>query len=115
MRLPPSFRALRRRSRLPHPVFRRAPRDETVGLRNPASCDPVRERGDQVFRERSRATIGISSDTTAEDFFPNDDFFPDIDSLFVDMSTPDNTGNPIGSSSFAPYVLLPYLLEIMLE
>src|SRR5438105_11903188 len=106
MRLPPSSRALRCHLRLPHPVFRRAPRDGTVGLQNPASCDPVRERGDQVFGERSRATTGISSDTTTEDFFPNDDFFPDVDSLFVDMTTPDNTDNPIGSSSSAPYVFL---------
>ena len=115
MRLPAS-RTLRRCPRLPHPIFRRAPRDGTIGLRNPASCDPVRKRGDQVFGERLRATTGLSDDTTAtEDFFPNDDFVPNIDNLFVDdMATPDNTGNQIGSSSFAPYVFLPQLLEIML-
>ena len=108
MRLPAS-RTLHRHPRLPHPVFRRAPRDGTVGLRNPASCDPVRERGDQVFRERSRATTGLSDDTTAaEDFFLNDSLFID------DMATPDNTSNQIGSSSSAPYVFLPQLLEIML-
>src|SRR5438132_7432593 len=103
MRLPHS-KALRSRSSLPHPVFRRAPRDGTVGLRNPASCDPVRKRGDQVFGERSHATTGSSDDTTvAEDFFPNDDFFPDINNLFIDdMVAPDNTGNLSGSSSSAP-------------
>src|SRR6266498_1273877 len=100
MRLP-GFRALHRRPSLSHPVFQRAPRDGTVGLRNPASCNPVRERGDQVFGERSHATTGPSDDTTAaEDFFPNDDFFPDIGNLFIDdMDAPDNTGNAIGSSS----------------
>src|SRR5438105_957018 len=99
-----SSRILRHRPRLPRPVFRCAPRDGTVGLRNPASCDPVRERGDQVFGERSRTTTSLSDDTTVvEDFFPNDDYFPDIDNLFVnDMATPDNTGNSIGSSSSTP-------------
>src|SRR6266511_5185507 len=99
MRLPGS-RALRRRPSLSHPVFRRAPRDGTVGLRNPASCDPVRERGDQVFGERPHATNGLSDDTTAaEDFFPNDDYFPNIDNLFInDMAAPENNiGNSIGS------------------
>ena len=52
MRLPPGSRALRRRSSLPHSVVRRAPRDGTVGLRKPVSCDPVQERDDKVFGER---------------------------------------------------------------
>src|SRR6266540_3457918 len=104
MRLPAS-RTLRRRPRLPHPVFWRAPRDGTVGLRNPASCAPIRERGNQVFGERLRATTGLSDDTTAaEDFFPNDDYFPDIDNLFDDMVAPDNTGKQLGSSSSTPHV-----------
>ena len=105
MRLPPS-RALRRRHRLPHPVFRRAPVEGTVGLRNPASCDPVRERGDQVFGEHTRATTGI-------EFFPNDDFFPDIGSLFInDMC--DNV-NSNASAAATLYELLIFLLEIFLE
>src|SRR5438128_3255110 len=81
MRLP-SSRTLRRRPRPLHPIFRRAPRDGIIGLRNPAPCDPVRERGDQVFRERPHATTGLSDDTTAaEDFFPNDDYFPSVDNF----------------------------------
>src|SRR5438105_15480411 len=109
MRLPTS-RILRRHPRPPHPVFRCAPRDGTVGLRNPAPCDPVRERGDQVFGERPHATTGLSDDTTAaEDFFPNDDYFPDVNNLFInDMAAPENNvGNSIGSSSSAP---APYVL-----
>ena len=75
----PSSRILRRRfPSLLHPVFRRAPVEGTVGLRNPASCDPIRERDDQIFGERTRATTGFK-------FFPNDDFFPDIANLFIDM------------------------------
>jgi hypothetical protein len=77
---------LRRRSRLLHPVYRRAPLDGTAGLRNPVSCDPVRERGDKVFGERSTATAGFNIDTEADDYFPNDDFFPDISNLFSDMA-----------------------------
>src|SRR6187399_2715224 len=59
---------LRRHSSLLHPSFRRAPEEGTAGLRNPASCDLVRERGDQVFGESSRSTAD-------NDHFPNDDFF----------------------------------------
>ena len=84
------------RRRLPsllHPVFRRAPVEGTVGLRNLASCDPVRERGDQVFWERTRATTGI-------ELFPNDDFFHDIANLFID-----DMGDASGSAAAASYVL----------
>ena len=95
------------RRRLPsllHPVFRRAPVEGTVGLRNPASCDPVRERGDQVFGERTRATTGI-------EFFPNNDFFPDIGSLFID-----DMGDVNGAAAAAaPYVFLIFLFDMLLE
>jgi hypothetical protein len=49
---------------LPHPVLRRAPRARTVGLRNPVSCDPVWERGDKVFGERSAHLLASSSSRT---------------------------------------------------
>ena len=102
-----SSKFLRRRFQsLLHPVFRRTPVEGTVGLRNPASCDPVRERGDQVFGERTRATTGT-------EFFPNDDFFPDIGSLFInDMG--DNV-NATASAAATLYDLLIFLLEIFLE
>ncbi|KAK1662257.1 hypothetical protein QYE76_050416 [Lolium multiflorum] len=101
MRLPLGSRALRRRSRLLHPVYRRAPLDGTAGLRNPVSCDPVRERGDKVFGERSTATAGFNIDTEADDYFPNDDFFPDISNLFSDMAL--NSDNVNAGSSSGPH------------
>ena len=105
MCLPPGSRALRRRSSLPHSVARRAPRDGTVGLRNPVSCDPVRERGDKVFGERQHATTAFLFNTDSDNYFPDDDFFPDVDVLFDDMS----------SSASIPYVILFRLFEIMLQ
>ncbi|KAK1684807.1 hypothetical protein QYE76_045655 [Lolium multiflorum] len=102
MRLPLSSRALRRRSRLLHPVYRRAPLDGAAGLRSPVSCDPVRARGDKVFGERSSSTAGINIDTEADDYFPNDDFFPDISNLFNDMALNSDNVN-VGSSSGPHY------------
>ena len=110
MRLPPGSRALRRRSSLPHSVPRRAPRDGTVGLRNPVSRDPVRERGDKVFGERLHATTGFFPNTDSDDYFPDDDFFPDVDALFDNMSATAN-----GSSSTGPYVFLFCLVEIIFQ
>lgn len=88
MHLPPS-RALRHCSCLPVPVFRRTPKDEEVGLRNPASRRPVRVREDQVFGERLRAAIGNTTSSYHE--FPNDDYFPDVDDLFGNLNMGDNT------------------------
>ena len=103
----PSSRTLRRRlPSLLHPVFRRASAEGTVGLRNSASCDPVRERGDQVFGECTRATTGI-------EFFPNDDFFPDIGSLFID-DMGDNI-NANASAAAALYAFLIFLFHTLLE
>ena len=111
MRLPPS-RALRRRHRLPHPVFRRAPRDGTVGLRNPASCEPVRVRGDQVFGERPRATTRNTT-STSDDDFPNPDFYPDVRDLFNDLDMGDN--DTTATAPATPYVFLSLLYEIMVD
>ena len=99
MRLPPGSRALRRRSSLPYSVAWRAPHDGTVGLRNPVTRDPVWERGDKVFGERQHATTGSFFNTDS------DDFFPDVDVLFDNMST----------SANAPYVILLCLFKIMLQ
>src|ERR1044072_8302686 len=104
---PPRSRSLRRRPSLLHPFFRRAPLEGTAGLRNLASRDSVRERGDQVFGERTRATA--DSD---DDYFSNDDFFPDVGNLSInDMG--DNSAS--GSIPFAPYVICSSLFEIMLH
>ena len=84
------FQSTAQSSDLPHPVLRRAQRAGTVGLRNCASSSPVREKGDKVFGERCRATTdGFSitdffTDADAEEVFPNDDYFPDIKTLFND-------------------------------
>ena len=101
-------RSLHRQASLLHPSFRRAPGEGTAGLRNPASRDPVRERGDQVFGERTRATAG-------SDDFANDDFFPDLGNLFInDMAeNADNAGG--AAAAAAPYVFLSFLFEIMIE
>ena len=101
---PPLSRALRHRPIILHPFFRRAPLGGITCLQNPASCDHVWERGNQVFGERTRATAG-------GDYFPNDVFFPDVGNLSInDMG--DNGAS--GSTPAAPYVICSSLFEIML-
>ena len=92
------FRSLRHHASLLHSSFWRAPREGTTGLRNPASRNPVRERGGQVFRERTRATAG------------NDDFFPDLGNLILN-----DMGDNINVGPTAPYVILSFLFEIVVE
>ena len=99
---------LRRHSSLLHPSFRRAPQEGTAGLRNPASCDPVRERGDQVFGESNRSTAD-------GDYFPNDDFFPDIGSLFIDNDMTDTGNNTAATTAAATYASISHLYEISLQ
>ena len=99
-------RSLRRQASILHPSFRRAPGEGTAGLRNPASRDPVWERGDQVFGERTCATAG-------SDDFANDDFFPDLSNLILD-----DMGDNVNAGSAAPavpYVILSFLFEIVVE
>jgi hypothetical protein len=52
-------------------------------------------------------TTGFFYNTT-EDYFPDNDFFLDIDNLFGDISTCDNTAN-------APYIILYHLFNIILQ
>ena len=99
-------RSLRRQASLLHPSFRRAPGEGTAGLWNPASHDRVWERGDQVFGERTRATAG-------SDDFVNDDFFPDLGNLILDDM--DDNVNAGGVAPTAPYVILSFLFEIVVE
>src|ERR1043165_9833133 len=104
---PPRSRSLRRRPNLLHPFFRRAPLEGTTGLRNPASCDPVGERGDQVFGERTRATAGND-----DDYSSDDDFCPDVGSLSInDMGDINNSS----STPAALYVICSSVIEIMLH
>ncbi|KAK1680917.1 hypothetical protein QYE76_041765 [Lolium multiflorum] len=102
MRLPVSS-SLRRRLRLPHPVRRRAPTAGTVGLRNPASREPVRVRGNQVFGERSGATTGITTSSSDDEFLHTDNFFPDLSDFFDNLNMGDNDAavKQINSSSIA--------------
>ena len=58
------------------------------------------------FGERTLATAG-------SDNFTDDDFFPNLDNLFLnDMG--DNL-NANSAAPFAPYVFLSFLFEIVLE
>ncbi|KAK1611403.1 hypothetical protein QYE76_035076 [Lolium multiflorum] len=84
------FSSLRRRLRLPHPVHRRAPTAGTVGLWNPASREPVRVRGNQVFGERSGATTGITTSSSDDEFLHTDNFFPDPSDFFDNLNIGDN-------------------------
>ena len=105
-RLPVSS-SLRRRLRLPHPVRRRAPTAGTVGLRNPASREPVRVRGNQVFGERSRATTGITTSSSDDEFLRNDNFFPDnLDTFFGNLTMGDNI-------DAAKYAILSVLFQFL--
>ncbi|KAK1683078.1 hypothetical protein QYE76_043926 [Lolium multiflorum] len=47
---------------------------------------------------------GFNFITDLDEFFPDEDFFPDISSLYDNMG--DNTGNTNGSSSVVSYVIL---------
>ena len=95
-----------RQASLLHPSFRRAPGEGTAGLRNPASRDPVWERGDQVFGEPTRETAG-------SDDFVNDDFFPDLGNFILDDMG--DSVNASGAAPAAPYVILSFMFEIMVE
>ena len=114
MRLPLGSRALRRRTRLLHPLCRRAPVDGTAGLRNPVSCDPVRERGDKVFGERPHATAEFFSNTDADEHFPNDDYFPDVNDLFGNLNMGENS-DAAATARAVTYVIPTPLFQIMLE
>ena len=107
MRLPVSS-SLRRRLRLPHPVRRRAPTAGTVGLRNPASREPVRVRGNQVFGERSGATTGSTTSSSDDEFLHTDNFFPDLSDFFDNLNMGDN-------DAAVKYVILSFLFQFMLE
>ena len=101
-----TFQSIEQSPDLPHPVLRRAPRAGTVGLRNRASSSPVWEKGDKVFGEHCRATTdGFSitdffTDANAEEVFPNDDYFPDINTLFYD-DMGDNINAPSSTTTWA--------------
>jgi hypothetical protein len=94
--------------RLSHPLFR--PTSKTPPLVN---RDPVRMRGDQVFRERFRATI---DDITSTDVsFSDDDFFPDISNLNINDMADGADVNQNAIHATAPYAIFFYLQFLVLE
>ncbi|KAK1632416.1 hypothetical protein QYE76_006731 [Lolium multiflorum] len=74
------------------------------GLRNPASREPVRVRGNQVFGERSGATIGITTSSSDDEFLHTDNFFPDLSDFFDNLNMGDN-------DAAAKYVILSFLFH----
>jgi hypothetical protein len=57
------------------------------------------------------------TDAHEEDVFPNEDFFPDIDNLFDDMSLTDDNTNGCSASAPAPtpyvFLFIAFLSQIM--
>ncbi|KAK1605315.1 hypothetical protein QYE76_028988 [Lolium multiflorum] len=80
--------SLSRRLRLPHPVRRRAPTAGTVGLRNPASRELIRVRGNQVFGSAPRP--GSTTSSSDDEFLHTDNFFPDLSDFFDNLNMGDN-------------------------
>ena len=76
---------------------------------------PVREKGDKVFGERSARLLTDSFDTDAPDsadYFPDDDFFPDVDNLLDDMAGEDTDPKSSATAAAVPYVFF-FLLDVL--
>jgi len=65
--------------------------------------------GREAIRFLGSATAGFFSNKDADDYFPNDDFFLDINNLFRDMALNGDNVNATANagSSSEPYVFLP--------
>lgn len=107
MCLPHSSKALRHR-RISHSAWRRAPQSGATGLRNPASGDLIRERGDKVLGEHSPVNARSYSIMVVNDYFPNDYDFLDTNNIFGDMASDANA-----SSTTAQHVFLPLVTAIV--
>ncbi|KAK1627109.1 hypothetical protein QYE76_001424 [Lolium multiflorum] len=59
----------------------------------------------------SALAAGFDIDTEADDYFPNDDFFPDISNLFSDMALNGDNVNA-GSSSAPPLEIAPLIFKV---
>ena len=75
-------------------------RSKTLRRRLPSLLHPV------FRRAPVEGTVGI-------EFFPNDDFFPDIGSLFIDDMGDNSNAN--ASAAAAPYDYLIFLFTILLQ
>ena len=56
----------------------------------------------------------ITDDPVAGDYFPDDDFFPDVHDLLNDMADEDTDPKSSASAAAVPYVFLSFLLEVLL-
>ena len=57
----------------------------------------------------------ITDDRVADDYFPDDDFFPDVHDLFDDMTGEDTDPKSSASAAAVPYVFLSFLVEVLLQ
>ena len=53
-------------------------------------------------------------DPVADDYFPDDAFFPDVHDLLDDMAGEDTDPKSSASVAVVPYVFLSFLLEVLL-
>ena len=53
--------------------------------------------------------------TTGFESFPNDDFFPDIANLFIDMGDVNGSAAAAAAATTAPYVFILLLIDMLLE
>ena len=53
-------------------------------------------------------------DPVADDYFPDDAFFPDVHDLLDDMAGEDTDPKSSASAAAVPYVFFPFLLEVLL-
>ena len=57
----------------------------------------------------------ITDDPVADDYFPDDDFFPDVHDLLDDMAGEDTDPKSSASAAAVPYVFFSFLLEVLLQ
>ena len=64
-----------------------------------------------------RATTGffITDAPDLDDYFPDDDFFPDVHDLLDDMAGEDIDPKSSASAAAAPYVFVLFPLEVLLQ
>ena len=56
-----------------------------------------------------------TDDPVADDYFPDDDFFPDVHDFLDDMAGEDTDPKSSASAAAVPYVFLFFLLGVLLQ